>query len=129
MFRGRSFHSAFVAFAVSVALGAAIPVARKLALGDPDPFQGDWPIFLQTAACLAALAVSWHWRQILASPIGIYAGLAGYLLILGKAEYPASSMIALAIHGFLPAVAGSLISLAVNYWKSRAERSTTSMSG
>jgi len=108
-----SLHNAIVAFAVSAVLGAAIPIARRLALGSSDPFQSNWPVFLQATAFLGALAVSWHWRQCIAPALGLFAGLAGYLLILGNSEYPVSSLIALAIHGFLPALAGSLIAYAV----------------
>jgi hypothetical protein len=111
----RQSQNAAIAFAVSVALGATIPVARKLLCGDSDPFQSSWPLFLQVAACLSAFAVSWKWRQSTAAAVGLYVGLAGYLLILGNPEYPGSSLIALAVHGFAPALVGSLIALVVHY--------------
>lgn len=98
-----------IALAASVLLGASIPVLRKLFCGSADPFQSNWPLFLHIAACLAAFVVASLTRQRVMAAIGLYAGLAGYLLIVGKSEYPVASLIALAIHGFAPAVVGSLL--------------------
>lgn len=108
------FRNALTGFSVSVVLGASIPVLRQLFCGDADPFQSDWPLFLHAAACLSAFAVAWPSRQRLASAIGVYVGLVGYVLVVGKPEYPASTLIALAIHGFVPALVGSLIAFAVS---------------
>lgn len=106
--------NAIIVLAVSFALGASILILRKLVRGDADPFQSDWPLFLHAAACLSAFAVAWSSRQRLASAIGVYAGLVGYVLIVGKPEYPASTLIALTIHGFVPALVGSLAAFAVS---------------
>ncbi|MBC7819982.1 MAG: hypothetical protein IAG10_24125 [Planctomycetaceae bacterium] len=114
-----SFQKAVIAFAVGVVVGVCIPVLRNLVCGDSDPFQAGWPLFLQAAACLAALVVSLRWHHGFVSAIGIYLGLAGYTLIVGNPEYPASSLIALAIHGFVPALVGSLVVSAVRSRSSR----------
>lgn len=103
-----------IALAVSAALGASIPILRNLVLGNADPFRSDWPLFLHAAACLLAFAVAWSSRQRWASAIGVYAGLVGYVLVAGKPEYPVSTLIALAIHGFVPALVGSLVAFAVS---------------
>ncbi len=114
-----TFRNAGVALAVSVALGAGIPVARKLFCGSSDPFQTGWPLFLQATACLAAFAVSWRCRQRVVPAVGLYAGLAGYMLIVGNPEYPVASLIALMIHGFVPALVGSLVAFVVSCRASR----------
>lgn len=118
-----SFRSAIIASAVSVGLGASIPVLRQLFCGDADPFPSDWPLFLHAAACLSAFAVAWPSRQRLTSAIGVSVGLVGYLLIVGKPEYPVASLIALAIHGFVPALIGSLIAFKVSQRFSSHDRS------
>ena len=108
-----SFRKVITTLVVSVILGASIPFTRKLILGNPDPFSAGWPLFLQATACLAAFMVSWRWNHGVTSAVGLYAGLVGYLMAWGNPEYPAASMIALAIHGFIPALSGSLVAFAM----------------
>lgn len=102
-----------VALAVGFATGIGILVLKKCVTGDSDPFQAGWPLFLQLAACLATFVVTWKWCPGIMSAVGLYAGLAGYMLALRTSEYPVSSLIALAIHGFVPALVGSLVAFAV----------------
>ncbi len=115
----KSFQMGGVTFAASVVLGAGILLSQKLVYGSADPFQNGWPLFLQATAGLAAFVVSWRWSQGVISAIGLYVGLIAYMLIEGNPEYPAASLIALAIHGFVPALVGSLVASAVRSRSSR----------
>jgi hypothetical protein len=115
----KSFQMGGVTFATSVVLGVGILISRKLVYGSADPFQDGWPLFLQATAGLVAFVVSWRWSQGVVSAIGLYVGLIAYMLIEGKPEYPVSSLIALTIHGFVPALVGSLVASAVRSRSSR----------
>lgn len=98
-------------FAVGVAAGVGILILKGFVTGDSDPFQPGWPWFLQSTAFVTAFAISWKWPLGVTSAVGLYAGLAADMLALRASEYPASSLIALAIHGFVPALVGSVIAL------------------
>ncbi len=98
-------------FAVAVIAGVCLPISKKFVTGNSDPFQSEWPWFLQSTACVAAFAISWKWPVGVMSAVGLYVGLGGSMLALRASEYPASSLIALAIHGFIPALVGSVIAL------------------
>ncbi|MBS0262448.1 MAG: hypothetical protein JSS02_10900 [Planctomycetes bacterium] len=52
--------------------------------------------------------MTWRWKRGVAAAVGVYGGLVGYLLVFGNPEYPLASLIALAVHGLIPAIAGSL---------------------
>lgn len=122
---GKSLQNAVVAFALAVVAGVCIPVLKMCVTGSSDPFQAGWPLFLHGSACVAAFAISWKWLAGLTSAAGVYAGLVGYLLAFENPEYLAASLIALAIHGFIPALFGSLVALAIRFRSVRVPESRT----
>lgn len=104
-----------VLFAGSMALGAGILVLRGVVYGAADPFDDGWPVFLQATAFGTAFVVAKFWRRHIAIPIGLYVGLVAYMLMAGNPEYHAASVIALAVYGLLPSLAGWGLANALRY--------------
>lgn len=91
--------------------GATLPLARRVLLGSDDPFGDGWPVFLNLAAAIAALAMGYWLRSPFIAAFGLYAGMLTYLFAQGGSEYPVSSCIALAVHGLAPALVGAGVAL------------------
>ena len=61
--------------------------------------------------CFAAIAISSIGDPGVTSAFGLYTGLVGYMLAFENPEYPVASLIALVIHGLIPALIGSLVAI------------------
>ena len=107
-----SFRKTVVAFTVGAVIGVCIPMLLKWVTGRSDPFQAGWPLFLPATVCFAAIAISSIGYPALTSAFGLFTGLVVYLLAFENPEYPVTSLIALAIHGLIPALIGSLVAIA-----------------
>jgi hypothetical protein len=101
--------AAVASFGLGLVVGVALLWLRFLFHGDPDPFNGGWPLYLQAGALAGSLAITLLVRRPLAAALGLYCGLAAYVLLTGASEYPMSSCIALAVHALIPASAGAII--------------------
>ena len=106
--------SAFASFSIgAVAGGACIPAIHYLVYADTDPLRHGWPLCLHILAFLISMIMTLLFRSAITSAVGVYAGLIVFMLSFAGAEYPASSAIALAVHGLLPATIGSTIAFCV----------------
>lgn len=103
-----------LAFVVAVILGASLFGVRWAVRGNADPFTGDWPVSLQLGSLGSALSWGVLSRRPLIAAIGVYSGCVAFMLLDGGAEYPASSVVALTIHGLLPALIGALCAAHLN---------------
>ena len=112
MLNPMSFRKTVVAFTVGTVIGVCIPMLLKWATGCSDPFQAGWPLFLQATVCFAAIAISSIGDPAVTSAFGLYTGLVGYMLAIENPEYPVASLIALTIHGLIPALIGALVAIA-----------------
>ena len=102
-------------WAVAIVAGASLLGVRRVVRGDADPFSVDWPLDLMLGSLALTLLIAfWSRRPILAA-FGIYCGLVGYMLVDGNAEYPAASVIALTVHGLLPALLGALLATGIQF--------------
>ncbi len=97
-----------LAFAMAAAAGAALFGIRWAVRGNADPFVVNWPLYLQIGSCVLTLVVGSLSRRPFAAAFGLFFGLIMYMILDGGAEYPVASVIALTIHGLLPALAGAL---------------------
>lgn len=96
-------------FVVALAAGAALFGARWAVRGNADPFVVDWPLYLQLGSLALTSLMSIISRRPFVTAVGVYCGLVAYMLIDGHAEYPVASLIALTVHGLVPALAGALL--------------------
>lgn len=110
---GRPRWPAWAAFAAATAAGATILAMRWLFHGNANPFDVEWPLYLQVGACLSAIVVGVVSGRPIVAACGLYFGLNLVMLNEGSAEYPVASMIALGVHGLLPALAGALCSVVI----------------
>jgi len=88
---------------------AALLGLRWIIRGSADPFQTHWPLDLQAGAVALTLVLGFWTGAPFVAAIGVYFGLVAALFVSGGADYPASSLIALAIHGFLPGLAAAVL--------------------
>lgn len=113
------FQRAAISFAFAMASGGlCIPFVHFLVYSDTDPFAQGWPLLLEGSAFLSAFLIALRLRCTAILALGIYLGLLGFMFASGKADYPGSSAIGLAIHGFLPAALGSALAFGLIYLKS-----------
>ncbi len=80
-----------------------------------DPFPQGWPLVLNLSAFGLAAVAALRVPSPLALALGLYAGLVAVMLASGEAEYPIASMIALALHGLVPAALGALPGAGIRY--------------
>ncbi|MFN0056672.1 MAG: hypothetical protein ACKV0T_31400 [Planctomycetales bacterium] len=97
-----------LAVIMGAAAGVGLPAVRWLVRGNADPFSSGWPLDLQISSLALTLAVGILSRRPFGAAIGLFTGLVLYLFVDGRSEYPMSSVMALAIHALLPALAGAL---------------------
>jgi hypothetical protein len=81
---------------------------RWIFRGNADPFDVGWPLYLQIGACVLTLVVGAVSGRPCAAALGLFVGLNLVMLVDGGAEYPVASVLALGVHGLLPALAGAL---------------------
>ncbi len=86
-----------------------IPTVLIFFNGDIDPFGHGGPLCLEGSSLILALFITLWFRCPFASATGIYTRLLGTLFATGVSKYPMSSVIALGVHGLLPAITGSVI--------------------
>lgn len=99
---------AVITFAAGFLLGSIVLPGLHYAFhGDIDPFSHGWPFLLQIGAFVSALVAATFFRQPIAAAVGIFAGLAAIMLISGASPYPVASLLAIAIHAFIPAMMGA----------------------
>lgn len=106
--RGRPRWSGLAAFAGATAVGAGLLGMRWLIRGNADPFDVPWPLYLQIGVCVLTLVVGAVSGRPFAAACGLFLGLIVVMFVEGRAEYPVASVIALGVHGLLPALAGAL---------------------
>jgi hypothetical protein len=114
-----------IAFGIGVTAGLALLVGRMLLLGNADPFNDNWPLYLPATSFAAPLACTRLTRRPFASALGLYCGLVGYMLLTGACAYPTTSAIALAVHGLFPACLGAFVCMVL---LRQSARSATSAS-
>ena len=88
--------------------------------GDVDPFGQGWPLILQASALVSAFIITLLLHCPITSALGVYVGLVGLMLVSGASEYPMSSSVGFAVHGYLPAAFGAALAIGVRYgtcWK------------
>lgn len=93
----------------AMAASAALLGLRWIIRGSADPFQTHWPLDLQAGAAALTLLFGLGTGTPFVAAIGVYLGLVAALFVDGGADYPASSLIALAVHGFLPGLAAAVL--------------------
>lgn len=103
---GTSLWGALFAFAFAAFVGAGLLGIRWAVRGNADPFNVAWPTYLQVGSLVSTIFVGILSRRPFTAAFGMYFGLVACMLVFGQAEYPVASAIALAVHGFLPALAG-----------------------
>ncbi len=114
--KGHWFHSSGSSFSIGAVCGAVfIPVVHFLIYGDVDPIGHGWPMCLQVTSLLSTFIFGLVLHCNTISALGVYAGLVGLVLVAGPSEYPMSSAIGLAIHGFLPAAFGAALASSILY--------------
>jgi len=97
-----------VAFTIAANAGASLLGVRWAIHGNADPLNVAWPLYLQVGSLVLTLFVGSLGRRPFAAAFGLFSGLVAYMLVDGSAEYPVASVIALAVHGLLPALAGAV---------------------
>lgn len=96
-------------FAMATVAGAGLLGVRWAVRGNADPFDVDWPLYLQIGSLALTVLIATLGRRPFAAAFGLFCGLVVYMLIDGQAEYPVASVIAFAVNGLLPALAGALL--------------------
>lgn len=97
-----------IVFMIGTIAGAGLLGARWAVRGNADPFDVAWPLYLQSGSLVLTLLLGSISRRPLTASFGLYFGLVLYMLVDGRAEYPVASIIALTVHGLLPALTGAL---------------------
>lgn len=108
-----------LAFAIATIAGASLFGVRWAVRGNADPFNVEWPLYLQLGSVtLTSLMASLN-RRPFVTAMGVYCGFIVYLLADGQSEYPVASVIALTLHGLLPALTGAGIVFGSQQWRRR----------
>ncbi|MFO1043339.1 MAG: hypothetical protein U0941_16265 [Planctomycetaceae bacterium] len=103
--------------AIAFGAGASLFVLRRALRGSADPFTDGWPVYLQLGALSLTFLLACINGQPFLTAMGIYCGFIGYLLADGGSEYPVASVIALTVHGLLPALAVACIVFGMQRWQ------------
>ena len=102
--------NAILACLVGFVCGAVcVPVINRLVYGDLDPFIHGWPLLLEVSAFLLPGIITLTTGHAITAALGLYGGLIVTMLTLGNPEYPVASIVALAVHGFIPALLGGAL--------------------
>lgn len=106
--RHRSRWLALFVFGAAMVAGAGLCGIRWMVRGNADPFAVDWPLYLQLGSSALTVVMAIVSRRPFSAALGIYCGLVVFMLVDGNAEYPVASVIALTVHGLIPALLGAL---------------------
>lgn len=96
--------------------GLGVPGVHYLVYGETDPFSHGWPLLLEASSLLSAFVIALWLRCFSTAALGIYVGLLGFMYGSGSADYPMSSAVGLAVHGFLPAAFASALAFGFVCW-------------
>jgi hypothetical protein len=102
-----------IVLVTAAAAGAGLLGIRALMRGSADPFQADWPMDLWSGSFVATFMIASLSRAPLIAAFGLFLGLVTFMLVDGSAEYPVSSVIAIAIHGLVPALVAALLAIGI----------------
>jgi hypothetical protein len=94
---------------IGIGSGTLIPGMHFLIRGHSDPINSDLPYYLPITSFVSTAVIVYQLRCPVMTASGVFGGLVLALFASGGSEYPYSSLIALAVHGFVPALAGGLV--------------------
>ena len=100
------------ALGVGFICGAGVITVRFLLVGSADPFADGWPLLLNVLAASAAFVIVAILGHGPLASFGVYLGLVTHVFA-ASAPYPVAACVALALHGWVPALAGAFAASAL----------------